>query len=110
MNCKPPPQQSVPTIEDIAAKSEQVASFLKGLANPHRLQILCLLAAGPRSVGELIEATGIGQTSMSQHLARLKDEGIVDFERRHRTLSYRIAHPAVADIMDALYNHFCRKE
>lgn len=109
MNCKAHPQPPVPAIDDIAAKSEQVAGFLKGLANPHRLQILCLLATGPRSVGELIEATGIGQTSMSQHLAKLKDEGIVDFERQHRMLLYRIVHPAIAGVMAVLYDHFCRK-
>lgn len=95
--------------EDLAAKAEQVAGFLKGLANPRRLQILCLLSECPRNVSELIAATGIAQTSMSQHLAKLKDEGIIDFERSHRTLTYRIAHPAVEAVMPALYDHFCRK-
>ncbi|HSI39132.1 MAG TPA: metalloregulator ArsR/SmtB family transcription factor [Xanthobacteraceae bacterium] len=99
----------MPPVEDIAAKSDRVAAFLKGLANPHRLQILCLLAVAPRSVGELIAGTGIAQTSMSQHLAKLKDEGIVDFTRSHRTLHYRIVHPATAEIMEILYEHFCRK-
>lgn len=95
--------------ETMAAKAETVAGFLKGLANPQRLLILCSLAEGERHVGALIEATGIAQTSMSQHLARLRDEGIVAVRRDHRTLYYRIDHPAVGEIMRTLYGHFCRE-
>lgn len=91
----------------MAEKADVVADFVKGLANPHRLLILCVLSTGERSVGELIAATEIAQTSMSQHLAKLKGEGIVDVRREHRTLFYRIAHPAVMEIMAVLYAHFC---
>jgi DNA-binding transcriptional ArsR family regulator len=94
--------------ETMAAKAEGVAGFLKGLASPQRLMILCRLADGEKHVGALIEATGIAQTSMSQHLARLKDEGIVAVRREHRTLYYRIEHPAVLELMQTLYRHFCQ--
>ncbi|MBP7002724.1 MAG: winged helix-turn-helix transcriptional regulator [Amaricoccus sp.] len=89
-----------------------VAAFLKGLANPHRLLVLCALAEGEKSVGALVAATGAGQTSMSQHLARLREEGIVAVRRDHRTLYYRIDHPAVLELMAVLYRNFCaeRKE
>lgn len=93
---------------DITTRSEIVASFLKGLANPHRLRILCALIEGERSVSALIEATGIAPTSMSQHLARLKDESIVTCRREHRTLYYAIAPGPVRDIMQILYGHFCK--
>ncbi len=93
--------------EAMAEKGEDVAGFLKGLANPHRLAVLCCLADGERSVGMLVAATGISQSSMSQHLARLKEEGIVTVRRDHRTLYYRIDHPAVSEIMTVLYRHFC---
>ncbi|MGX5734306.1 ArsR/SmtB family transcription factor [Bosea thiooxidans] len=93
--------------EAMAEKAEGVAGFLKGLANPHRLLILCALSKGERSVGDLIAETSIAQTSMSQHLAKLKAEGIVDFRREHRTLHYFIAHPAVMELMAVLYAHFC---
>ncbi|WP_337183968.1 metalloregulator ArsR/SmtB family transcription factor [Shinella sp.] len=93
--------------KDMPAKAEAVAGFLKGLANSHRLLILCALANGERSVSELIEATGIAQTSMSQHLAKLKEERIVRFRRDHRTLFYAIDHPAVMEIMAVLYARFC---
>ena len=91
-------------------KADEAAGFLKGLANPQRLMILCQLAEGEKSVSALIAATGIAQTSMSQHLNKLKDEGIVDFRRDHRTLYYRIAHDAVLKIMQTLYDSFCKEK
>ena len=96
--------------EEMPAKAETVANFLKGLANPHRLLILCALANGERSVSDLIEETGIAQTSMSQHLAKLKEEGIVTYRRDHRTLFYAIDHPAVMVFMAVLYARFCAKD
>lgn len=92
---------------EMAGKAEAVAGFVKGLANPHRLLILCALSAGERSVSELIAFTGLTQTAMSQHLAKLRAEGIVDYRRDHRTLFYRIVHPAMNEIMAVLYVHFC---
>lgn len=91
----------------MAYKADTVSAFLKGLANGHRLMILCRLSQGECSVGELIEATGLAQTSMSQHLAKLKSEGLVDYRREHRTLHYFIDHPAVLEVMTVLYRHFC---
>jgi Predicted transcriptional regulators len=93
--------------DEMPAKAENVAAFLKGLASQHRLLILCALAEGERSVTQLIEETRIPQTSMSQHLAKLKEERIVDFRREHRTLFYRIVHPAAGEVMDVLFRHFC---
>lgn len=91
-------------------QAEQVSAFLKGLANPHRLMILCELVEGEKNVTELIEATGIAQTSMSQHLAKLKGENIVDFRREHRTLYYFMTHPAASEMMQVLYIHFCQEK
>ncbi|HBR68675.1 MAG TPA: transcriptional regulator [Rhodospirillaceae bacterium] len=86
-----------------------VSGFLKGLANRDRLLILCELAEGEKSVTSLIEATGIAQTSMSQHLSKLKDENMVSFRREHRTLYYFISHDAVRDVMGVLHQHFCKE-
>lgn len=95
-------------LQEMADRADEVAGFLRGLANPHRLLILCKLAAGEQSVGALVAATGVAQTSMSQHLARLREEGIVAVRREHRTLYYRIDHPAVLELMQTLYRHFCQ--
>jgi ArsR family transcriptional regulator len=96
--------------EEMPAKAEAVADFLKGLASTHRLLILCELADGERNVSDLIESTGIAQTSMSQHLAKLKAEGIVNVRRAHRNLFYFIDHAAARDVMAILYKHFCKKD
>lgn len=89
-------------------KAGKATAFLSGLANEHRLLVLCQLLQGERNVTSLIEATNIAQTSMSQHLAKLKKEGIVDFRRDHRALYYFIKDPAVIEIMKVLYERFCR--
>ncbi|MCC6919485.1 MAG: winged helix-turn-helix transcriptional regulator [Alphaproteobacteria bacterium] len=94
-------------LADLGPRAAACADFLKGLANEHRLLILCALAEGPKNVAALIAVTGIAPSSMSQHLAKLKAEGIVAFEREHRTLTYAIAHPATAQIMRTLHSHFC---
>lgn len=91
----------------MAERAESVAGFLKGLANPHRLLVLCCLGNGEKSVGALVAATGVGQTSMSQHLAKLKEEGIVAVRRDHRTLYYRLDNPAVMEVMSVLHRRFC---
>lgn len=87
--------------------AEQVARFLSGLSSPHRLRILCRLCEGEKSVSELIAATGISQTSMSQHLSKLKGEDIVAFRRQHRTLYYSICDSMVKEIMFLLHDRFC---
>ena len=87
----------------------RAAGFLKGLASKHRLQILCQLVEGEKSVSELIASTEIAQTSMSQHLLKLKTEEIVTFRRDHRTLYYTIKNDAVHKIMDVLYDEFCKE-
>lgn len=97
-------------ITAMAPKAERVAGFLKGMANPQRLMILCRLAGGEMCVGDLVAATGIAPTSMSQHLARLREDDIVTMRREHRTLFYRIGHPAVQAMMDVLYEQFCKEE
>ena len=97
-------------MEEMKEKAERAASFLKGLANKDRLMILCELSQGEKNVTALIEATGIAQTSMSQHLNKLKDEDIVTFRRNHRTLYYSISNPHVFDIMGTLYEAFCKED
>ena len=62
---------------------------------------------GEKSVTQLIEATSLPQTSMSQHLSKLKEENIVTFRRDHRTLYYSIKNEAILKIMDILYHEFC---
>ena len=95
---------------NIKDHADEVAGFLKGIANPHRLAILCQMMKGEKSVSALMEATGMAQTSMSQHLKKLRDEGIVDYRRDHRTLNYFINNESVVHIMGILHGEFCARE
>lgn len=97
-------------LERMNENADLAAAFLGGLASPHRLRILCCLIEGEKSVTELIEETGIAQTSMSQHLNKLKDEGIVSFRREHRILYYALISPLALEVMGSLYNHYCKKK
>lgn len=98
------------SMAEMEEKADKAAAFLGGLASSHRLRILCQLAEGEKCVSELIELTGISQTSMSQHLNRLKDEEIVSFRREHRVLYYFIIHPLTLNIMRVMHDHFCKEK
>ena len=93
--------------EEMPAKAETVANFLKGLANPHRLLILCALANGERSVSDLIEETGIAQTSMSQHLAKLREQNLVSTRKDAQSVFYRVSDPKALELLALLHDLFC---
>ncbi len=94
---------------EMQKKAEEVAEFMKCFANPHRLIILCHLAQGEKSVSTLMELTGIAQTSMSQHLSKLKSENLIEYRRDHRTLYYSISDPNVMTVMNSLYEIYCKE-
>lgn len=95
-------------LSGLEAKAGEVASVMKALANPRRLLILCQLAeAGSASVNALAAAVGLSQSALSQHLALMRDEGLVTFDRDGQTLNYRIADPRVGTLLDTLYSLYC---
>ena len=96
--------------EDMKAQATEAAGFLKNLANPNRLMILCLLSQGELCVSDIQAHLDISQTALSQHLARLREEKIVTYRRDHRTLYYSILNPHVAEIVSLLYNIYCPKK
>jgi ArsR family transcriptional regulator len=71
------------------------AEVLKTLANPRRLEIVHLLADGPREVGRLAEELGISQPNVSQHLAVMRSAGVVEAEREGREVRYRLSDPEI---------------
>ena len=83
------------------------ARLLKALANHRRLMILCTLADGERSVGDLADELDLGQSALSQHLARLRALGIVAARREAQTIYYRVADPAAARLLETLAAIFC---
>ena len=75
------------------------AKFFRGFADPTRLAILETLRGGPRSVGEIVETTGLGQSNVSNHLACLKGCGLVASEKRGRYVHYGLSDPRIAAIL-----------
>lgn len=75
------------------------AKLFRGLADPTRLSILETLREGPRAVNEVVEVTGLGQSNVSNHLACLKDCGLVASERQGRFVHYRLSDPRVASLL-----------
>lgn len=96
--------------ERLEAQADRAAAFLQSLASKHRLTILCRLLDGERSAGELAEVLGIGNSNLSQHLTRLKEEGLVATRRRGTTIYYRLASDRVQPILAELYRFFCVPE
>jgi ArsR family transcriptional regulator len=95
-------------LSSLAANAGQAAAMLRALANERRLMILCLLIqASEMSAGELAEAVGISQSALSQHLAKMREEGLVDFRREAQSSYYRIADPAVKRLITVLKNIYC---
>ncbi|WP_304620155.1 ArsR/SmtB family transcription factor [Paracoccus sediminilitoris] len=89
-------------------RADHVAGRLALVANAKRLLILCELAKGERSVGTLQQAVGLGQSALSQHLAKLREAGMVDTRRESQTIYYRISDPDLDVLMAALYDAFCK--
>lgn len=92
-------------------QSAQAAEFLKALGNAHRLQVLCLLVEmGEMSVGQLLERSTLSQSALSQHLAKLREEGFIRYRREAQTLYYSLGDARVIGILEVLQKLFCAEE
>lgn len=94
-------------ITQVMAKSAEAAHLLKLLSNQHRLLILCHLVEGELCVGDLEQRLEISQSSLSQHLARLRAKGIVDFRKESTTVYYRLVDPKAKQVLETLYKLYC---
>ena len=90
--------------------ASRASAVMKLLSHPHRLMILCQLNQGEMSVGELAELIGINQSPLSQHLARMRHEGVVTARREAQTVYYSIAEQEVGAIVALLYELFCEQK
>ena len=94
-------------LAELAPRAAEAESFLKALGNRHRLMILCELHNGERSVSALQEALGLSQSSLSQHLARLREDELVKTRRESQTIYYSLAHVGVTRIIGLLHELYC---
>ena len=94
-------------LEAMHAHAGDAAQLLKALANERRLQVLCLLAAGERSVGEMQGLLDLGQSALSQHLAVLREDGLVTTRREAQTIYYALASGPAQRIIETLHGIYC---
>ncbi len=89
------------------AHAGDAARLLKSIANEKRLQVLCLLAEGERSVGELNAQLDLSQPALSQHLALLREDGLVRTRREAQTILYSIAPGPGQQLLRTLHAIYC---
>jgi DNA-binding transcriptional ArsR family regulator len=89
-------------------RAEEASRLLKALGNPQRLRVLCLLVEKEMSVGQINEQLpDLSQSALSQHLAKLRDEGLVSTRRESQTIWYTLAHGPTEQIIATLYGIYC---
>ncbi len=95
-------------LERFQANAGDASRLLKALSNEHRLMILCQIGEGERQVADL--QVGLSQSALSQHLARLRDDGLVSARKSGTAVFYRIADPAALKVIAVLAEIFCPPE
>ena len=92
----------------LAKQAGEAAQLLKLLGNEKRLLILCFLAArGEMTVGEIVDVVKLSQSALSQHLAKLRADGLVTFRRTSQTLHYRVADKRALRVLKVLKEIYC---
>jgi DNA-binding transcriptional ArsR family regulator len=94
-------------LTDMHAHAGEAAAFLKALGNEQRLLILCSLLERPLSVGELNERVDLSQSALSQHLALLRDAGLVETRREAQSIFYSLPAGPVTQVMAVLQDIYC---
>ncbi len=96
-------------IDALIASAQQASGFLKALAHETRLLILCLLIEEEKSVTEIEELLSLRQPAVSQQLARLRADGLVEARRDGKNIFYSLARPELREIIGVLHRTFCRQ-
>lgn len=92
----------------MAANAAQAATLMKALSNENRLLVLChLIEAEEMAVGELVAKIGLSQSALSQHLSKLRDQGLVTYRREAQSLFYRVCDERAASVLVLLHQIFC---
>ncbi len=97
-------------LDKMQESAKAATDLLKLLGHPDRLMVLCQLKMGEQSVGELSESLGIKQSPLSQHLARMRHEGVVESRREAQTIYYSISGEKVTQVVGLLYELYCAED
>ncbi len=106
---QPPGRKLAQAAREMRPHALRAADLLKALANEQRLMILCHLVQGPLSVGQLNERVTLSQSALSQHLAVLRESGIVTTEREAQTIRYSLVNGVVTRLLEVLHAEFCKR-
>jgi DNA-binding transcriptional ArsR family regulator len=101
------PKKATPDIDTLLENAREASEFLKALSHEARLVILCLLAEGEKSVTEIEQTLALRQPAVSQQLARLRADKLVEARRDGKNIYYSLARPEVRQVIDALHEAFC---
>lgn len=94
-------------VESLYQSARRATSLLKAMGNTRRLLILCQLLRGEKNVGELEDLIGLSQSALSQHLARLRKDGLVRTRRSAQTIYYSLAGEEAKAVISTLYHLYC---
>jgi ArsR family transcriptional regulator len=97
-------------LKTMSRRAEEAAGLMRALSHEARLKVLCELSGGERRVGDLVVASGLGQSALSQHLARLREDGLVATRRDAQTIYYSLADNRVRQVVRLLFDLYCGKE
>lgn len=95
-------------MDKMASNAVRAANFLKAISHEGRLMILCYLASGEKSVTDLEELLSARQAAVSQQLSRLRMEGLVTPRREGKVIYYSLTDKRSTQIMEVVYDLFCR--
>ncbi|MDH2309208.1 ArsR/SmtB family transcription factor [Methylobacterium brachiatum] len=97
------------TLDAFAEQAAEAVRLLRLLGNEHRLMIACLLIVhGELSVGQLVEELRLSQSALSQHLARMREDGVLTFRREAQTLYYSVKDPNAVAVIGLLKQLYCK--
>jgi DNA-binding transcriptional ArsR family regulator len=91
----------------LRANAAQAARLLRALSNENRLMLLCLLFEGEKTVGELNESLPLSQSALSQHLAVLREEGMVNTRREGQSIYYELGSQPAQRVIQTLHSVYC---
>lgn len=101
------PKKAALDIDTLLANAREASHFLKALSHEGRLVILCLLIEGEKSVTEIEQTLALRQPAISQQLARLRADGLVETRRDGKNIYYSVARPEVREVIGSLHDVFC---
>jgi ArsR family transcriptional regulator len=100
---------SAKDLKSMRKHAGSAAAMMAALSHEARLRVLCDLVGGERTAGELVERSGQSQSALSQHLSRLREEGLVATRREGVSIYYRISNPDAARILGVLHEIYCKR-